>query len=56
MMKYAIIAEYTTGERSGATVKADNLAEAWKKALIMFDPRYTRSIQIAEILLPAREG
>lgn len=55
-MKYAIIAEYTSGERSGATVTADNLAEAWGKVFTIFDPRYLRSIQIAEIVLPSREG
>ena len=56
MMKYAIIVEYTTGERTGATVTAENLAEAWGKVFTIFDPRYLRSIQVAEILLPAREG
>lgn len=56
MMKYAIIAEYTTGETSGATVKAENLAEAWGKVFTIFDPRYLRSVQVAEIVLPAREG
>ena len=56
MMKYAIIVEYTTGEKTGATVTADNLAEAWKKAFDLFDPRFLLSIQVAEILLPVREG
>ena len=55
-MKYAVIAEYTTGERSGATVTAENLVEAWGKVFTIFDPRYLRSVQVAEILLPVREG
>ena len=55
-MKYAVIAEYTTGEKTGATVTADNLAEAWGKVFAIFDPRYLRSIQVAEILLPVREA
>ena len=56
MMKYAIIAEYTTGETSGATVSAADLSEAWGRVFVIFDPRYLRSVQVAESVLPAREG
>ena len=56
MMKYAVIVEYTTGEKTGATVTAENLAAVWKKVFDMFDCRYLRSVQVAEILLPERGG
>lgn len=56
MIKYSVIVEYTTGERTGATVTAFGQAGAWQKVLEMFDSRNLRSVQIAEILLPEREG
>lgn len=55
-MKYAVIVEYTTGERTGATVTAFGPAGAWQKVFELFDSQILRSVQIAEILLPEREG
>lgn len=55
-MKYAIIVEYTTGEKTGATVEACGYAGAWHRVFEMFAPQNVRSVQVAEILLPEREG
>lgn len=56
MMKYAVIVEYTTGEKTGATVTACGQAGAWHQVFEMFDCENVRSVQMAEILLPEREG
>lgn len=55
-MKYAIIVEYTNGEKTGATVTAFGQAGAWQRVFEMFDCQNVRSVQVAEILLPEREG
>lgn len=56
MMKYAVIVEYTSGEKTGATVEACCMGAAWKRVFEMFDCDNVRSVQIAEILLPKRGG
>lgn len=54
-MKYAAIVTYTTGEKTGATINASCLAEAWEKLLAMFGGKI-RSAELAEILTPEREA
>lgn len=56
MMKYSVIVEYLNGEKTGATVTACGFAGAWRQVREMFNWDIVRSVQIAEILLPEREG
>lgn len=53
-MKYAAIVTYTTGERTGATITAKGMADAWTKIFAIFDSSAVKAVEIAEILIPAR--
>lgn len=55
-MKYAAIVTYTTGEQTGATITAKGMADAWAKIFDTFDGSTVKTVQIAEILTPARAG
>lgn len=55
-MKYAAIVTYTTGERTGATITAKDMATAWTKIFDIFNSATVRAVEIAEILTPARAG
>lgn len=46
-MEYAAIITYTTGEKTGATVKAPDREMAWRKLLEDFD--YGDRVQAAEL-------
>lgn len=52
-IKYAAIVTYTTGEKTGATVKAKDLKDAWGKLLDMFSWKI-RSAELVEIVTPER--
>ena len=54
-MKYAAIIMYTSGERTGATIEADSLGEAWQKLLSNINMDHVQTMEIAEILIPSRE-
>lgn len=53
-MKYAAIATYTTGERTGATFCAESMADAWGKIFEIFDKSTLRAVELAEILTTER--
>lgn len=54
-MKYAAIIMYTSGERTGATIEADSLGEAWRKLLSNITMDHVQTMEIVEILNPDRE-
>lgn len=55
-MKYAAIITYTTGEKTGATVRADSRETAWGKLLEAFDyGGNVQSIELCEILVDGHE-
>lgn len=54
-MKYAAIITYTNGERTGATVEAASMREAWEKLMAAIPADHIQSIDLAEILTPDRE-
>lgn len=53
-MKYIVMITYTTGERTGATVTASGLAEAWEKVFDLFGSADVRGVELAAILTPER--
>lgn len=53
-MKYAVIITYTTGERTGATISAKNLADAWEKVFEIFGKATAIAVELAPILTPER--
>lgn len=53
-MKYAAIVTYTTGERTGATLCAESMADAWEKVFEIFDKSMLRAVELAEILTTER--
>ena len=55
-MKYIVIVTFGNGGTTGFTVKAQNLTEAWNKALNTFAPEHIRKVEITENILLAREG
>lgn len=55
-MKYAAIITYTTGEKTGATVRADSRETAWGKLLEAFGyGDNVQSVELCEILTDDRE-
>ena len=53
-MKYIAMITYTTGERTGATVTANSLAEAWEKVFDLFGRSDVCGVELAAILTPER--
>ena len=53
-MIYIAMITYTTGERTGATVTASGLAEAWEKVFELFGRADVRGVELAAILTPER--
>lgn len=53
-IKYAAVITYTTGERTGATFCAENMAGAWGAIFELFDKSMLRAVELAEILTPER--
>ena len=54
-MKYIAMITYTTGERTGATVTANSLAEEWEKVFDLFPKADVRAVELAAILTPERD-
>ena len=54
--KYAVIATYHNGARTGGIVEAESGAVAWRKALAMFSPRITAALEVSQILTTERGG
>jgi len=52
--KYAAIATYHNGARSGAVGEAESGEGAWAKALSVFSPRITAALEVSRILNPER--
>lgn len=55
LMKYAAIVTYTDGSKTGATIEAQNAANAWNKILNLFNPETISGIEVAAILTEERE-
>ena len=53
-IKYIAMITYTAGERTGATVTANSLAEAWEKVFDLFGRADVRGVELAAILTPER--
>lgn len=54
-MKYAAIITWTSGETTGAVIKADGQKSAWEKLFQIFDSKHIRGAQLAEILTPEND-
>lgn len=55
-MKYVVIVTFVNGGTTGFTVTAQNLTEAWNKALNAFTPEHIRKVEITENILLGEEG
>ena len=55
-MKYAAIVRYSNGERTGATVSANSMLEAWQKLMKIIPFDHVQAVEIAEILTPERSA
>jgi hypothetical protein len=53
-VKYAVIVTYTTGERTGASISASDLTEAWEKLFSLFDKNKVRGVEFAAIVTEER--
>lgn len=53
-MKYAAIITYSNGARTGATVTAISMLEAWQKLMKIMPFDHVQAVEIAEILTPER--
>lgn len=54
-MKYAVIITYTTGQQTGATVKAESRGQAWAKLSYEGILENAARVEIAEILVSGME-
>ena len=53
-MKYAAIITYSNGTRTGASVNANSMLEAWQKLMKIIPFAFVQAVEIAEILTPER--
>ena len=55
-MQYAAIITYTTGEKTGATVEAEDNKAAWRKLVEVFaDGEGVQALELAAVLVRDRE-